>query len=81
MVTFQPDGKAALDAAYHNQPADAADLLEERADDHTVLVATAATVGVVGSESLSLRRRCCRGSSWVLRRCWYLSICRAWALP
>jgi hypothetical protein len=48
MVTFQPDGKAALDAAYHNQPADAADLLEERADDHTVLVATAATVGVVG---------------------------------
>jgi limonene-1,2-epoxide hydrolase len=48
MVTFQPDGKAALDAAYHNQAADAADLLEERADDHTVLVATAATVGVVG---------------------------------
>jgi hypothetical protein len=48
MVTFQPDGKAALDATYHNQAADAADLLEERADDHTVLVATAATVGVVG---------------------------------
>jgi len=48
MATFQPDGKAPLDAAYHHHKADAADLLEERADDHTVLVATAATVGVVG---------------------------------
>jgi len=48
MATFQPDGKAPLDAAYHHHTADAADLLEERADDHTVLVATAATVGVVG---------------------------------
>jgi hypothetical protein len=48
MATFQPDGKAPLDAAYHHHTADAADLLEERTDDHTVLVATAATVGVVG---------------------------------
>jgi hypothetical protein len=48
MATFQPDGKATLDAAYPNHAADAPDLLEEREDDHTVLVATAATVGVVG---------------------------------
>ena len=48
MATFQPDGKATLDAAYHNHSADAADLLEEPADDHTILVATAATVGIVG---------------------------------
>ena len=45
MATFQPDGKAALDAAYHDH---ADDLFDENTDDHTVLVATAATVGVVG---------------------------------
>jgi len=45
MATFQPDGKAALDGADHNH---ADDLLEEQADDQAVLVATAATVGVVG---------------------------------
>ena len=45
MATSQPDGKAALDAAYHNH---ADDLLEEKADDQAVLVATAATVAVVG---------------------------------
>jgi hypothetical protein len=45
MATSESDGKAALDAVYHNH---ADDLLEEKADDHTVLVATAATVGVVG---------------------------------
>jgi hypothetical protein len=46
MATSQPDGKAALDAAYHNHTDD---LFEEKVDDdQTVLVATAATVGVVG---------------------------------
>jgi hypothetical protein len=45
MPTSQPDGKAALDAAYHNH---ADDLLDENADDQAVLVATAATVAVVG---------------------------------
>ena len=48
MATFQPDGKATLDATYPNRAAEAPDLLEDREDDHTVLVATAATVGVVG---------------------------------
>jgi Protein of unknown function (DUF5132) len=45
MATSQPDGKAALDAAYHDH---ADDLLEEKSDDQSVLVATAATVAVVG---------------------------------
>jgi hypothetical protein len=44
MATSQPDGKAALDAAYNH----ADDLLEDKADDQSVLVATAATVAVVG---------------------------------
>jgi hypothetical protein len=54
MATFQPDGKGIFGAAYHDQatdavePADPADLLDEKADEHAVLVATAATVGVVG---------------------------------
>jgi hypothetical protein len=54
MATFQPDGKGTLGSAYHNQatdavePTDPADLLDEKVDEHAVLVATAATVGVVG---------------------------------
>ena len=45
MATSQPDGKAALDATYHDH---ADDLLDEKADDNALLVATAATVAVVG---------------------------------
>ncbi|HXW28687.1 MAG TPA: DUF5132 domain-containing protein, partial [Xanthobacteraceae bacterium] len=45
MATSQPDGKAAFDAAYHDH---ADDLFEEKADEQAVLVATAATVAVVG---------------------------------
>ena len=37
MATFQPDGKATLDAAYPNRAADAPDLLEDREDDHKYL--------------------------------------------
>lgn len=47
MATSQPDGGAHLDAAHHDQPG-ADDVFEANEEARTVLVATAATVGVVG---------------------------------
>ena len=47
MATSQIDGKA-RDSIYGDHAAEGADPFEEGQDDHAVLVATAATVGVVG---------------------------------
>lgn len=80
MQTPKHDGNGSLETSEHVH-APENEGVEPAGEDRSDMVATVATVAVVGIAAAAFEAACCRVSCWGSRQSQRRSICPRWALP